>query len=838
MIASTIRMSGQPARRGMGPLAAVVVVVAAAWLGPLAARPADGQELGSVRGTVVDEAGGTALAGAVITLEELGLSTTTGSDGAFVIDGVPAGDYTLTAARSGFAPLTSSVAVAAGPPIRLDLRLPAAEFEEQVVVTGIRSELALGDETETGSRLGLTAMDVPASIDVIDSSVMESRGYQRISDAVETTPGVVVGQNPAAPSSFSMRGFTRSQITVLRDGIWLGPANMVMRPQNTFNLDRVEVLRGPSSVLNGQGAVAGTVNAITKQAAPTTTTQWNALLSYGRFNTYQTSVGVNGPLSESLWYRLDFSGYGSDGHVERMEPSSANLTGSLLWRPGSRAELTFSFDLLDDDVGSYFGTPLLPTAHVVEPLDVITTTTGEGIDARTRFLNYNVGDAINDSRQLLLRTDAEIRLSDQVTLRNTLYGFGADRDWQNGDGFAYCTAIVDVCPRVGEVQRYYGYFWLDHDQRLVGDRLFLDVRTPTAGGENRMTIGVEASALDFERTRGFRINVPQVPGDGVDLLNPVPGVYGQRELRGIAPTYIDSRAFFIEDSLAVTSRLRLTGALRYEAMDLERVNLNAAREVEGGGFERPFRWWSWRGGAVVDLSSDLVAYGQISNAKDPVDANIFLVNANRDFDLTDARQWEVGLKADLAGGRTQVTAAWFDIERDDVLEQFARDSATTIGGIASRGFELSAAANPSEGARIGANLAITDAVFAPSANFVQFAGNTPPNVPTVLTNLWGSYRGSGAAPVEVGGVVRIVGDRQANNANTISLNGYTLADAWIAWVHDRVRLTFKVDNLTDTAYASWSDVFYLGHTDPSFFYANTLMLGAPRTYSVMLQTSF
>ena len=288
----------------------------------------------------------------------------------------------------------------------------------------------------------------------------------------------------------------------------------------------------------------------------------------------------------------------------------------------------------------------------------------------------------------------------------------------------------------------------------------------------------------------------------------------------------------------MTSRVRVTGALRYEAMDLERVNLNAAREVEGGGFERAFRWWSWRAGAVVDLHSDVVAYGQLSNAKDPVDANIFLVNANRDFDLTDARQWEIGLRADLAGGRTQLTAAWFDIERDDVLEQFARDSATTIGGIASRGFELAAAANPSEGARMGASLAITDAVFLPSANFVHFAGNTPPNVPTVLTNLWGSYRNIGGAPVEIGGAVRIVGDRQANNANTMVLNGYALADAWFSWVHDRVRLTFTVDNLTDTAYASWSDVFYLGHTDPSFFYANTLMLGAPRTYSVMLQTRF
>ena len=830
---SAIRRNGRRRAAGLGLLAAW-----AAGLGILEARPAQAQAVGTVRGTVVDDADGTALSGAVVTLEGTGLSTATGPDGTFVIDGVPAGDYGLTVTREGFAPLASRATVAPGVPVRLDLRLPAAAFEERVVVTGIQGALGLAEPTDTGSRLGLRAMDVPASMDVIDSSVMEARGHQRISDAVETTPGVVAGQNPAAPSSFSMRGFTRSQITVLRDGIWLGPANMVMRPQNTFNLDRVEVLRGPSTVLNGQGAVAGAVNAVTKRAAPTDTHQWNGLFSYGRFNAHQIAVGVNGPVSETLWYRMDFSDYGSDGHVERMSPRSSNLTGSLLWRPGPRADLEFEFDLLDDDVGSYFGTPLLPDDHVVEPLDVITTTTGEGIDARTRFLNYNVGDAVNDSRQLLLRADAEFRLSDSVTLRNTTYGFGADRDWQNGDGFAYCTGVFDVCRRVGEVQRYYGYFWLDHDQRLVGNRAFLDVRTPTPGGGNRATIGVEASTLDFERTRGFRIGVPQVPGDGVDLLDPAPGVYGPRELRGIAPTWIDSRALFVEDSLALTSRFRVAGALRYEAMDLERVNLNAAREVEGGGFTRAFRWWSWRAGAVVNLHDDVVAYGQYSNAKDPVDANIFLVNANRDFDLTDARQWEVGVKADLAGGRTQFIAAWFDVERDDVLEQFARDSATTIGGIASRGLELAVAASPSDAARLGANLAWTDAVFAPSANFVEFAGNTPPNVPTVLTNLWGSFRNTGGVPVEIGGAVRVVGDRQADNANTIVLDGYALADAWIAWERDRVRVTFAVDNLTDTAYASWSDVFYLGQTDPSFFYANTLMLGVPRTWSLMLQTRF
>ena len=377
---------------------------------------------------------------------------------------------------------------------------------------------------------------------------------------------------------------------------------------------------------------------------------------------------MNGPISESLWYRFDVSRYGSDGYVDRMSPSSSNVTGSLLWRPSRRAELRFSVDYLDDDAGSYFGTPLLPTEAVADPLDVITTTTGEGLDARTRFLNYNVEDAVNDSQQLLLRADAEVRLSDQVTLRNTVYGFNAERNWQNAEGFPYCTSVVDVCTSVGEIQRYYGYFFVDHDQQLFGDRVHLDIRTPVGALENRATVGFEASTLDFERGRGFRRRVPLAPGDAVDVLNPVPGTYGPRELRGISPTYINSRAFFAEDSLQVTSRVRLTGALRYEAMDLERVNLDAAGAVEPSGFERDFRWWSWRAGGVVNLRRDLAAYGQYSDAKDPVNANLFLVNANQDFDLTDARQWEVGLKADLDGGRTQLTAAWFDIERDDILD--------------------------------------------------------------------------------------------------------------------------------------------------------------------------
>ena len=611
-----------------------------------------------------------------------------------------------------------------------------------------------------------------------------------------------------------------------------------MRPQNTFNLDRIELMRGPSSVVNGQGSVAGAINAVTKTAEPTAATRGNALLSYGRFNTSHAAAGVTGPIADSLWYRVDVSRSGSDGYVDRMDSSSLNLTGSLLWRPAQRLRVALSADYLDDNLAKYFGTPLVPTGAAAEPLDVLRTTTGETIDGRMRFVNYNVADGVATAQQTLLRADVTWDLSQTLTLRNIAYGFDADRRWKNAEGYVYCAAVVDVCRAVGDIQRYYGYFIINHDQRLYGNRLTLNSTSTIGGRANSAVVGAEASALDFERARGFRRQVPLAPGDAVNPLNPVPGEYGPVELRGISPTTIDAWAIFAEDSLAVTDRIRLSGGVRYDGLDLDRKNLSPTRVTEAGGFTRSYTWWSWRAGAVVNLRPDMVAYGQFSNAKDPVSSNIFLVNANQNFDLTDATQWEVGIKADLANGRTQVTLAWFDITRDDVLDRFALDSVTNLGGIASQGLELTSAVQLSAASRIGLNLGYTDTAFEPSANFQRFAGNRPPNIPKVTANLWASYQDIAGLPLEVGGAARYVGDRFANNANAITMKGYAVADVYAAWTRNRLRVTARLDNLTDTVYASWADPFYVSQVDPSFLYANQVMLGAPRTFSVMVQVGF
>ena len=716
----------------------------------------------------------------------------------------------------------------------------ADEDVEEVVVLGRAINTPdLGAMSSAGSRLGLSVKDTPATIEIIDSDVMRARGYKSVADAVKSLPGVVSGESPASPSTFSMRGFSRSAITVLRDGIWLGPANMVMRPQNTFNLELVEVLRGPGSALHGQGVVGGTVNTVVKRATANSQQPLEVLASYGRFNTYQLGIGGGGQLGESSWYRVDVNQYGSDGFVDRMDPESSNVTASVLWEATDDFDVEFQVDYLDDSLADYWGTPLVPQGSAIAPLsDVVLTSSGETIDERARFRNFNVEDSRAVSDQLLFRVDLSWQLSDNVELKNTTYSFNAERDWGNAEGYVYCTAIVDVCTETDVIQRYYGYFFVTHDQDLVGNRLTANINSQFAGRQNRFLAGLELTNLDFSRARGFRRNIPLAAGDSVDPLAPVPGSYGARELRGISPTEIDTRAIFFEDALDLTDKVTLVGALRYEELDLVRQNLDASGALEASSFSRDFDWISWRLGLVARLTAEVSAYGQYSDAKDPVNANLFLVNSGENLDLTDAMQWEIGLKGSWDNGNTQATIAYFDIQRDDVLERIGVDSAASIGGRDSRGFEFSAGFRPSSQWRVGTNAALIDAEFTRSTNFVSFAGNTPPNVAEVTANLWTSYSQIAGFPLEIGGSLQFVDDRFGDNANQVRMSSYTLLDLFASWNGDNYSITARVNNATDEIYVPWSDVFYLQQNDPGFLYANQILLASPRTFEIGVEFAF
>jgi iron complex outermembrane receptor protein len=100
----------------------------------------------------------------------------------------------------------------------------------------------------------VTVREIPATVEVIDQRTIREQGYRTVTEVAQGAVGVTAGDGPGEPAAFSMRGFSNSQVNILYNGIKIGPQNITSRYMDTANLEAVEILKGPSSLLSGEGA--------------------------------------------------------------------------------------------------------------------------------------------------------------------------------------------------------------------------------------------------------------------------------------------------------------------------------------------------------------------------------------------------------------------------------------------------------------------------------------------------------------------------------------------------------------------------------------------------------
>ncbi len=704
-----------------------------------------------------------------------------------------------------------------------EVELPAVEVRDRAIQTTGTGTLHLDQPSPSASRLGLSMREIPASVEIVDQTLLQERGLRTISEAVEGATGVTVGDSPGNPANFSMRGFTNNQLRLLYDGLLIGPASMISRPRDTWNLERIEILKGPASVLYGEGALGGAINFVTKRPVRSDQVTVDALLSYGTFNTLRAAAGSGGPLRwDNLHYRVDLSYQTADSFsgVQRTPYTYWNMTSALLYDATPRLNFELSFDVSHDRSVPYWGTPLIPGSFAGASAvpDVVTTRDGRTIDARLLRQNFNVVDANMSATTYWAKLKANWQPNDTIQIRNQGYYYWAGRDWQNAETYQFNpgTQLIDR-----------DRFFVQHDQYILGDRLELQVNESIFDHKNRFVVGVDFSHLHLNRPSFFS------SGDSVDPLALPSGSFGSitsAEQR----TSITTAALFAEDQFHVTDSLKLVGGMRFDYIDLSRKLFNNAGVFnQAASFERDFQPVTWRVGAVYDLLPTLTLYGHYATAADPAGTDIFLVRAAENFDLATGAQWEVGLKQSLWNNRAEWTVAYFDIFRKNILTQTSLLAAENVGRQTSKGFELSAAARPTDAWRIQGNLTVLSAEFDDFAEqaggtLVSHDGNRPPNVPQTVANLWSQYRMPFVIPFDLGAAFRYVGPRFADNANAVRLHSYTTADVWVTIPYKQFALTIRGRNLADKTYAIWADPFY-----PS-----QVLLGAPRTMEVMLTARF
>ncbi len=230
--------------------------------------------------------------------------------------------------------------------------------------------------TESASRLGLTPREIPATVEVLDQSRIKEQGYRTVSEAMKGFVGVTAGDAPGAPAIFSMRGFSGDQINTLYNGIKIGPSGMTSRVMDTGNLEQVEILKGPASLLSGEGATGGAVNYVTKR--PHTGPIVNEMFtSYDSITGFRGGAGSGGStLIKGFDYRFDVTGSQGLSFIDDTYSRFLNISGQLDYRARSDFKVWGAAEYKEDKDRFYWGTPvvnanapgIVPTSGIVSGL--------------------------------------------------------------------------------------------------------------------------------------------------------------------------------------------------------------------------------------------------------------------------------------------------------------------------------------------------------------------------------------------------------------------------------------------------------------------------------------
>ncbi|RQO63767.1 TonB-dependent siderophore receptor [Variovorax sp. KBW07] len=674
--------------------------------------------------------------------------------------------------------------------------------------------LDLDTPSDTASRLGLTPRETPASVTVVNRSVIDARGAQNTQEILRAVPGVTAHDAPGN-IGVSYRGFGSGSIGQMFNGINVQYA-IAARPVDSWIYDRVEAIGGPSSFLFGSGALGGSINYITKTAERGDFAE--AQLRLGTQNLKEASFGLNRRIAGdggagSHYARIDVNHRDANGWTDGTKNKSTQLAASLLSDLGGGLKHTLAYEYQEENVDRpYWGTPVLnPVAGTMR------------IDRGIRFKNYNSSDGLYAQRVQWLRSVTEWQATDALQFKNTFYAYDALRDYRNVESYRYNPANTAVIRSGALLQR--------HDQDVWGNRIEGIYKGQLGGLKSDWSFGLDYSV---NRQTRFPNSLPAT----VSTVNPY--VFATERffaVRGMTPGFrpdrdnkVTTTALYLENRTALMPALNLVTALRHERIDLDLVNRRTVDAANPATFHRGYKPTTGRIGLVWDFAPGANLYAQYATAADPpsgVLSTASFADVRNNSELTTGRQAEVGTKLDFWQGKGTATLAAYSIRRKNIATQDPNNSALTVlvGEQSSKGVELALGLQPTPQWSLQGNLTYVDARYERfTQGGVSLAGRTPTNTPAVVANLWVSYAFTPRLQATVG--VRHVGKVYADAANTINWPGYTLLDLGLSWkVNRSVTLVGRIRNATDRVYAA--------NVGSTFAY-----LGAPRTADVSLRVAF
>jgi outer membrane receptor for ferric coprogen and ferric-rhodotorulic acid len=660
-------------------------------------------------------------------------------------------------------------------------------------------------ETQAATKMSLSVRETPQAISVISREFLEKRQVLDLGSAIELTAGVgavgkaFAGNNPRTGEDFHLRGQELDASRDVRiDGFTSGG------DRNNFDLapfERVEVVKGPSSMLYGQGSLGGFINLVRKK--PSAERGFDVSVQAGSYDTYRTEVDATGALnsSESLAGQATLAFEDSGSFIDGVDSRRLVIAPGIEWSPTDATRLAASVIYQDDDFSPSLGIALRAEGNELKAPDV------------PRSFYFGVPSTENSKASGLHTTvSLDHEFSDRwlATLqlhhsRNRLLGIA--------DSYGY--GIDDA----GNTTLYSSY--VAHDNDNFAGELRIDGRFDALGREHHLLLGVEKNKQDFNFWGGG--GYPYIGTgniyDGFEDAVTIPGRSNPQNYEG--RTASGNEGAYAQLLWGLTGSTRLLLGARYDRADL-RNRFDA--DVDSSS-DRSF---TTRIGVTQDLGENLTAYAVFAESFNPV---LSLSRAGA-LDPETGSGYEAGVKGEWFEGRFGASAAVFRQELDNRPipdpDNLPGENFEISGGLQrSDGFELEASGHPLPGWTVQAAAAWLDAEYIDrnDGNFGRTPGGTIKRQISFFTEY--EFQQGPLDGFAAGITALSVGDRIVLSDQNFFIEGYERFDLHLSYNGlPNTRLSLLVRNLADDTYVERPNSAYLyGH-----FY------GSPR--AVMLRVDF
>lgn len=652
--------------------------------------------------------------------------------------------------------------------------------------------------TAAGTKTDTALVEAPRSISVATRQQMDDRSVHSLDDAVRYMPGITASSygSDTRADWLRVRGFEPTQFL---DGLPL-PKGVYANPkQETWNLDRLALLRGPASSVYGQTPPGGLLDMVSRR--PNAEASSEIQLQYGSDNHRQINFASTGKIDDAGQFLYGLSGVVRDSgtQVDHVDNKRYNIAPSLTWNIDDDTKLTLLSQFTRDDTGITSQFLPIQGTKIKSPLGDISH-------------HKNLGDPdweYYDRTYYALGYAFEHRLNDVWQFKQNLRYTKSDLSFQSLTPGSYPFTTVDAEGNVGRTSTS-----VDEDisQFAVDNNFQADFAT----GEIRHTLLL---GLDHQRSN---TNYTSIFGDGLqtNVINPIYGQPIVRPARSTAFYDYNQKTYqtglYVQDQMALDQwRLTLGGREDWVHTSTEFFNKGDATNTQ--------RDKKFSGNAALSYVFDNGFVPYLSYAESFQPTTGADVTSTGSLKPTEGKQWELGIKYQPPGSKTLLTAAVYDLTQKNVaVNTFVNNVSVTsqTGEVKVKGLELEAVSDVTDNLKVIAAYTLAKSEVQKGVD----KGNRLQLMPNQQASLWTDYTWHAGVldGFGIGAGVRYTGNTYGDKANTWlgKADAYTVFDASVHYDLGRLdnslkgaSLAVNATNLFDKDYISTCDSFYCYYGD-------------------------